>query len=141
MGTKTIWTDEKDQRLLTEAFSGLIMEAIAENMGLNVNTVSSRLATLGLSLDKIRQWKRDKKTLKDLFDFVDLIKHPNPHPLHDAPIPQEPKTLEEMVKIIMEKQADLLLAFDRFEVMIEAQKNPQLTLISNEKGADHEQTA
>lgn len=116
------WPRERDIELIENAHMGLITEGIAERMSIKRGAVHSRLSQMGVNLDKIRQWKREGKTVQDIMKWIDDRRDPI--------IPESPhNTLLDLLATAVKQQGQLLDTWGRVEALFteEAKRERQET--------------
>lgn len=130
MARETIdWSPARDLELVESAYMGLITEGIADRMGLKRGQVHGRLGFLGISLDKVRQWKREGKSTAEIMKWIEDRRAPG--------IPEKPhNTLADLIAHAIKQQGELMDTWGRVEAELKrAAANPQLSLIA--EGNEH----
>lgn len=116
MVAKTNWTEEMDLKLLRLAYSGFIGDGLVEEMGLTEAVIHRRIFEMGMGLRKIRQLKRDGKTLSEV---QDMRRRPGeksePKPFALVSASDRPQTLMGILGAIFDSLEVLRDAFSRFE--------------------------
>lgn len=128
------WTEDKDHELIKFAYMGLILEGLAEQMNMTGGQVSGRLKFFGLTLDKVRQSKREGKTLAEMTAMIDERRKEAP----DVPPPQA--VIPALLEQIAGQQQTLIDLWGRLETALREASEAQQSLFASKGADDHAAT-